>query len=129
MTTTNPRISLGYNPSSDVATAAIRVSGAANIKPSLDTIYAHSHSDIGTVRVYGNGDTEHCPLGSFSIAIKVRRVSAGAHQPENLKWGLSRVEKSKRFACTHPTLLPPGKSLAQPWMIFTRKGCLICRRS
>ena len=75
--------------SSDVATTAVRVKGAANIQPFLDTFLRHGHSDIDTARIYGNGDTEQalgqCPLGCFSIATKVWPVSAGAHRPENLK--------------------------------------------
>ncbi|KAF9967823.1 hypothetical protein BGZ70_008051 [Mortierella alpina] len=75
--------------SSDVATTAVRVRGSANIKPFLDTFYTHGHSDIDTARIYGNGDTEQalgqCSLGCFSIATKVWPVSAGAHQPENIR--------------------------------------------
>lgn len=36
----------------------IRVRGAENVKPFLDTFAAYGHVEIDTARIYGRGDTE-----------------------------------------------------------------------
>ncbi|KAG0246401.1 aflatoxin B1 aldehyde reductase member 2 [Mortierella sp. GBAus27b] len=69
-------------------TAVLRVRGAANVKPFLDTFVAHGHVEVDTARSYCNGDTERV-LGqvaseSVKFATKVWPSQEGAHGAENL---------------------------------------------
>ncbi|KAF9176698.1 hypothetical protein BGZ50_009812, partial [Haplosporangium sp. Z 11] len=74
---------------SNTATSTVRVRGAENVKPFLDTFHAHGHVELDTARLYCNGDTEEVlgllPLDSFKVATKVWPDIPRAHGPENIK--------------------------------------------
>lgn len=68
---------------------AVRVQGAENIRPFLNTFRGYGHTEIDTARIYGNGETEEAlgqthALNGLKIATKVWPSAPRAHGPENL---------------------------------------------
>ncbi|KAI1288956.1 hypothetical protein EDD11_009488 [Mortierella claussenii] len=72
----------------DVQSSTVRVREAENVKPFLDTFFAHGHIELDTARIYCNGDTEEVlsrlPTAHFKISTKVYPLFPGAHNAEHL---------------------------------------------
>lgn len=69
-------------------TSVIRVRGAENIHPFLETFAAYGHVEIDTARLYARGDTEvvlsQLPNAHLKLATKAFPFSDGAFSAKNL---------------------------------------------
>ncbi|KAF9581612.1 hypothetical protein BGW38_001311 [Lunasporangiospora selenospora] len=88
-----PKIILGTMTfgldTTNAATSAVRIRGAENVRPLLESFHSFGHVELDTARIYCNGDTEivlaSLPTDHFAISTKVWPGGPGAHNAENLR--------------------------------------------